>query len=784
MASRKSLVPILLPTDPVAALEAATKQYVDGGLVPAKVSSLIMHGHSWAAASALASAGTPAFETQGLTGRLAAMLGAHSDNVQNGAMSGSYLSRATGVSGASFAGWAYLSQFVVPSSSPLSGDSSGLAVLSNPAVAEPGAFVIVHGINDASIFGINSGLTDAFAIISNAWKIALRDAISRLRAGALFSASLDSTGAIVWDSALAFSGGSNVASVTINTGPAYRAHTTNGDTDTLTIPTNVPAAFVVAVRYVGTGNAYTTLASASMNNTDVTTAITAGASGVAFATNDIVYDPNNPTELMKITAGGGTTGWTLSRGFNSTTKTTHATGVTFVKYPGGQVNFTGTAATATGSLVCEAQGTALTTVGSQSQIALVKRFACTSADAGKTIIGTIAGLLTGASNSQINFDSAWIEAVDPPLGVVANVPRFQFAFPYSVISPTQWTALNAATATVVAEFDSAVKVADLDTPVHNRGGVLANGALNNTTPGTITGIAITANSTDFTNTTGWVLTDNDEELLVTAISGTYPNYTISALRGFGGTAISAHPSGRELSDRTWFHTDRLHPNAYGHGVFAQKIYEAFASMVPTTYQLAHTGGNFTQDARLPILGVKDNWYLEFANNTAMSATTVFTLNKQWYWPFYVAQECICIGIALVTGTSAGTATAVRAAIYDVDVSRSLPGGLIQELGTSATTATTSVREVAGHKLLTPGWYFASYANQGTTAGTIHTVTNLGFSPNLPHHMVSSVPTATSGTPFFSEQTSPSGSLPATATPQMDSGPCPIPWIHLRAKHYG
>lgn len=757
--------------------------YLTGaGFTPVKLSSIIAVGHSYLGGTNNASTGTSLFDQNGMLAHLAGMLGVHSDNIQDGAQSGTALGLATNITSAAvWAGWAYALEFMVPPTSALLANTTLVTTNARSATSTPGLVVIVHGYNDLNYATGSTAINFTYNLAS--WSNVLRTVISRARAGALYSSSLSTAGAVTWDGTIAFSGGTTTAQVAANTGPAIRVHTTNGNTDTFTIPTNVPASFVVAMCYIGTG-ACLLSPTGSMNNTDVTTVVTVGATlGASTVTGDVLYDindANNPPELVQVTAGGGTTSQTLTRGFNSTTKRAHNANTLFVKNPAGQVNFTGTAAPATGSLVTEAVG-----LGG-NVMPVVKRFACTSADAGKTIIGTTAGFLTGASNSKLSLDSVWIEAVDPPMVVVANMPRFNYA--NVLFNDANVTSLNSNTASVVAEFDGAVQVADFDTPVFNRGGVLANTALNNTTSGTITGIAVTANSTDFQNTTGWVMTAASEDMLVTAISGTYPNYTVSVTRGYNSTTIIAHANAATVSDASWFHTDRLHPNIYGHGVFAQQLYSAVAAMSSlSTYQIAHSAGNVTQDAQRPVLGIRDNYYMEFNLNATPVYTTTWTLNQLWYFPFYIPQWCLLTGIALRTGTTAtGTATNVRTGIYDVDATRAFPGALIQEFGTAATTALNTTVEPAAHKLLAPGWYFAAYVNQGTTAGRVVTIGVGAITPNYPYHMVAAVPTATANNnslPFFLDSGSITGSLPATAAAAENGGPVPLPWIHLRTKHY-
>lgn len=181
---------------------------------------------------------------------------------------------------------------------------------------------------------------------------------------------------------------------------------------------------------------------------------------------------------------------------------------------------------------------------------------------------------------------------------------------YAYVSAAQYASLNTSTSNVIAEFDSAVALSDADTPFYNRGCVVTNTALNNTTAGTITNITVTANSTDAPISVGTVLTDQGEDMLITACTGSYPNFTISVTRGYNSTTKVAHPQNQPLSDGTIFHTDRIHPNGFGHAIRAQAAYEAVNALVSLgTYQIATSNGNYTQDQRQPFLGLRDNTYL-------------------------------------------------------------------------------------------------------------------------------------------------------------------------------
>lgn len=749
-------------------------------LVPNKIGALGIISHSWAAGSALSSTGTPQFEQQGPVGRLSGLMKIANENQEHLGIAGSYLARTYTAFGTQFSGWGGVYSLVYPASNSNVNDVS-TTTRSVPALASPKAWAIIHGINDAAIYG-GSTTTLNFTQTTLAWKHALRSTISRLRAGALYSSYLNSSGAVTWDSSIAFGGTgtwSDVASVGQNTGPAYKSNTSNGGTVTITLPTNFTGG-TVAVSYIGQVYAHSLLQ--SVINTTVTSISIASANSVDFpASLNYVIQIDN--EQMLVTGGQGTATLTVTRAVNGTTATIHNANAEVYMVSGMTVNFTGTASGSTGSLAVQAQGLGGGALG-RSFIGLVKRFTMTAADAGKTIICTTASKITNDTYTAAQFDSWWIESSDPSPVAVMKLPQISMVLPYAGVSVSQWTSFNQATVDVVAEFDSAVKIADVNAAWSGRVATLRSSM----TAGTTT-CSITANDATAWAAlgTGFVVTTDGEDMLVTAntlVSGS--NFDLTVTRGYNGTTAAAHnTTGRYVSDASWMHTDNIHPNGYGHATVAKVFYDTFAQMTSlNTYQPALSNGNITQDNRLPVLGIKDNWYMVHHNNVALATGLTFTLNKLWYFPFYVPQKCILVGAGIFTGgTTAGTSTNVRVGLYDVNVDRYSPGALIKEFGTSATTALNSAREVACHQVLNPGWYFLAYVNQGTTAGTVRTMTAVGYTANIPYHFESTAAVATSFSPFFSDTGTISSTLPTTAAWQQDNGPIPFPILHFRAKHY-
>jgi hypothetical protein len=129
---------------------------------------------------------------------------------------------------------------------------------------------------------------------------------------------------------------------------------------------------------------------------------------------------------------------------------------------GGTVTFSGTAGV-TGTISTDN----IMPSATLSNIPVVKRVTnLTSSNASQTIIATVT-----ANVGLVYYDCAWLESLSPPPVIIANIPRLPSG-QYTVKYPS-WTAQqgsfdldvaawNANLATVVAEFDGMVQVADLD----------------------------------------------------------------------------------------------------------------------------------------------------------------------------------------------------------------------------------------------------------------------------------------------------------------------------------
>lgn len=138
---------------------------------------------------------------------------------------------------------------------------------------------------------------------------------------------------------------------------------------------------------------------------------------------------------------------------------------------GGDVTFTGTASFV--STINSGSNVLTTDNGmlAASHCPITLRVKGVAADAGKTIIMTVSRV---SASGAVGFDCWWIEADNPPPVVVCNIPRLTTAgyAGYPTWSSSQATAdtdvgnFNSDIRSVVAEFDSMVQIADIDTPMN------------------------------------------------------------------------------------------------------------------------------------------------------------------------------------------------------------------------------------------------------------------------------------------------------------------------------
>ena len=754
------------------------------GLVNAQVSTLTTTGHSWAASGETSAYGFGNFGTTGLLGRFLGLLGIHENNHTHLAVGAAYLCRTTSAFGAANSGWAGVARFVIPYNHPLMADTTVLNYTNFPE-PQPSSFLFVHHINDISIIG--TGLTTAgLAIITTAFMNALRFCISRARAGNLYTSYYDSSAAIAWDTTVitGTSGFSATASTGTNTGVAVYRSTTNTNTITLTIPSTYSRNGVFAVAFLSNYQTQTTT-STVMNSSDVTTAIVVVAS-TDFRVNDIIQMYSGgvaSNELMQITVITNTTNITVSRGFNSTTKTTHASGDELFIRNDATLTVTGTAANATGTLDVSSSNSLPSQArsGGRQKTPTVKRFILTAADAGKTFIFTVGSIMTGATNTEVDFDSAWIESYDPQPVVVCNAPIYGLSGGYSTPTYAQYIAWNTSMAAICAEFiDGAVRIGDIATPMGKMSATLnANITSAAGISATVTAIDSATFATFGDNTTFCV---EGERLRPSSITNNNDGtFTLNSLtRAEDGTTAASHVAGKTISEGSWMSNDAIHANAFGCAAMAAIFYEALKTCTETSaYTLAFAGGNSSQDNRANNLGLYNNSYLTLPTNVQTNNAGI--VGTMYAHPIYIPQVCVVNLIGTVVTTLNASST-LRFGIYGPDLSRSRPQYLLKEFGTVGGT-TTGFRSVTTNHILRPGWYFLVVSDQGTVC-TKRCIGASGL--NLPYLSTLSAPGTAYAPVNAYSITGITGALPATwgSWSEETTARCPLIFIRVGSVHKG
>ena len=190
------------------------------------------------------------------------------------------------------------------------------------------------------------------------------------------------------------------------------------------------------------------------NDSQIGTRVTYGA-GFSLATATREFSSGTTVHLANTTTAATVT-MTLPSDYNG-----EDVAVQFITNGGafgGTITWSGTSgATGTTSL------SGIINVGAGSHCPVVKRFTnFTAAQAGLTIIATVTAL--DASGSVL-FDSWWLESNNPVPIIVCNTARLTtagYASYANVPTDTDVANLNSDIASIVAEFDGMVQIADID----------------------------------------------------------------------------------------------------------------------------------------------------------------------------------------------------------------------------------------------------------------------------------------------------------------------------------
>lgn len=490
---------------------------------------------------------------------------------------------------------------------------------------------------------------------------------------------------------VAYSGFATTVSTGRASGKGYRKSVTNGDTFTFTLPNDFPGG-TVAIQAIGTADV-NTLLSGAINNS--VTSITVSAFGYQTVPSSGSTLIQIDSEQMLVTAGGGTTTLTVTRGVNGTTAASHSNNAAVTGVSGANITWSGTCTGASGKAATQVSAQGLVTTTSSGTIPVVTRFTgLTAADAGTTIIGTVAGIPTTAGEQFVGFDKAMIEAPTPGPIVVCNGAKYAYGGTWALNTDARVGPMNTLIASVVAEFDSTVAVADVEAKFTSYGGTL--GAAISTTNGTSITITAGANGPN----AGEYIRIDTEEMFITAKSGS--TYTVT--RGANSTTAAIHANGAVVYNRSLFSQDNVHPSTYGHRVLAGLLKDTFGSMSLTTPQLNEANGYYRVEPQT----LRSGTYL---TARGQRGKLQLTNGKHAWMSLILHRPVVVTGIAAEVLTAGSSGALLRLAIAG-DNGGGFVDQLIYDAGTVAATS-TGKREITGFRqFLNPGVYWVGCCSQG------------------------------------------------------------------------
>lgn len=289
-------------------------------------------------------------------------------------------------------------------------------------------------------------------------------------------------------------------------------------------------------------------------------------------------------------------------------------------------------------------------------------------------------------------------------------------------------------------------------------------------------VPFVANDTTFTPPIGGAMTPaglyGAEIQIVTSVTGTAPNWDVTVSRAGRQTSIANYQKSA-FTNTLWYgmadrmHTDMVHPNAHGHSIIAEEIYQAYQAMpVPSVYQLSEVAGNWSQYSQSFSMGVIDGAWLT-PNASGSAGSVAATQNRQYAVPIYVPKQSIITDMAVVMGsTGMGANGVVRFGIYLPDSTHSRPSRLLQDFGTQAATgARAAVIKTNCYQVLRPGWYWLTATQQVGTAGIWDVTAALNFPVLNSLSQPSTVGLTNAGTPVGYYRDSISGALSDWGTTQ-------------------
>ena len=678
---------------------------------PSGYGQVITGGHSYTQLGGGGTASADAAEPTGnFTRRVASVLNA--PDVVGWGKSGAQLCSPHGGSAADVNGVSGLGlwlRFLYPNHwyAPRSGSHSGIPT--RPASkANPGLYVFDYGYNDVlRLWPANgAGLT------GDTFEHHLRTLVARAQAAMVY----DSTSGTVTYSGFGTtvntedSGHAYLAC----TGLTWRKSSTNADYFEITLPAEFKGG-TVFVTMVAPTNTYCYLL-AGIDNAVTTITLKGSILGdlgyKILTAGDIVLIGTEKITLGS-TADGGITWTGCTRGGGGGAAAHSASDP--VTMPVDQIRVDWAASTAPG-----ASGAADTALAGQglgcdgvyadavrkSPGLVTKVFTLTAADAGLKIRGTVEGK---AGNEFAGLDSWGIIDPDPPSVILVDQPDMGSSMPGGGIFYTGAVAtdLNGRMATVAAEF-TACAVADASGVLEARFKATVQTAISSTGTTTLHVTPVDAALCEINDGSVLRVFGNlgTETMLVTAITKTSDtDWSLTVTRGYeASTPNSSITVGQTAMDRAWLSPDWIHPSDYGHMILAGAVLDAVRTITRTSDQSANAGNLTRPRPRLMPDGYYDLVRGYTRNNFAVGAA-----GRSYSFPLIIDEPALltAIGVYVVTGAASSQ---IRVGVRSDG--GGLPGKLIGELGTAATTASAATAEVTGLQPLKPGFYWIEIAVQG------------------------------------------------------------------------
>lgn len=556
--------------------------------------------------------------------------------------------------------------------------------------------------------------------IVNSFKHSVRSVTSFLRTMSLYT---------VDDTSVAIVGGANVLAPDGNfstvvhdyvTKMIAKESNTNGSVYTITLPATLKEPKMADLFFLGQPNAVGALGTAITTTTQVGAITVGNASGLLNGGSAMPQSgtfiakltEGANTELVKCTASGNTL-TIVAGGRNADGNGAHTfTTAALVTRPTStaHVTVTGTAANASspqgGGNGSSGNVIALAGQGSAGDpIQMVVRIPVTPADAGKTIVLTFAGIITGDTVEKFSFFGMGLEDPDPDVVELFNQPNVPYGNAWAFFQGTPAINLNAALAAVAAEFDANVPLVDVADYIQRHYGATVQTSLG--ADNTLNHAAQTIHFTPYdatlweANTGSVIMLATGEEVLMTGTwtktSGTDWNSTFT--RNYNGVDSSAAVAATNLAvsagalagDCAWLNVDRVHPSEIGHMILASKGISTYGALTLTARQIANAGGMVAGR----INGVADGLYLPSMAGQRTAVSGFMTAGVMFAVLFDIDDLVNILSLAVnQTGTGGTAAHKLRFGIYERG--QGMPGDLILDLGQAPNDAShaAALNEIA------------------------------------------------------------------------------------------